>query len=129
MRSVAVLFCSFILAALARAQDFQPWNEVDLTASWRRVDFLVPLLARTDFRLPNPQLAATGITADLPLLWHLTLTGGYLFADLPQRSQVAHVPLFAVTKSFHMGRLARKSHREACWIRDFTGSLSKPASL
>lgn len=83
MRSAAVLLSSFILTALAGAQDFQLWDEVDLTASRRNVDFLVPFLARTDTRLPNPQLAATGITADFRLPWRLTLTGGYLFADLP----------------------------------------------
>ena len=81
------------------------WNEVDLTASWRNVAFLVPLLARTDTRLPNPQLAATGITADISLPWHLTLTGGYLFADLLQRPQLVHVPLVAVSKTFHAKRL------------------------
>ena len=86
MRSAA-LFCLFFLGLTsAKAQDLQSWNEVDLAASWRNVEFLVPLLARTDTRLPNPQLAATGITADLSLPWHLTLTAGYLFADLPQSS-------------------------------------------
>jgi len=64
----------------------------------------VPLLARTDSRLPNPQLAATGITADFPLPWRLTLTAGYLFADLPQRSIDVHLPLLAVTKTFRLGR-------------------------
>jgi uncharacterized protein DUF2490 len=67
---------------------------------------VISLLARVDSRLPNPQLAATVITADLALPRHLTLTGGYLFADLRQRSQVVHVPLVAVTKSLHIGRLA-----------------------
>src|SRR6266446_4949237 len=104
MRSLAVLFCLLLFTTPGRAQDFQRWNEVDLTASWRKVDFLVPLLARTDSRLPNPQLAATGITADFPLPWRLTLTAGYLFADLPQRSIDVHLPLLAVTKTFHVGR-------------------------
>lgn len=104
MRSAAVLFCLFILAAPAGAQDFQMWNEVDLAASWRNLDFMVPLLARTDNRLPNPQLAATGITADLHLPWRLTLTGGYLLADLPQRSLLVHLPLVAVSKSLRFGR-------------------------
>jgi hypothetical protein len=106
MRSAAVLFCVFILTALAGAQDFQLWDEVDLTASWRNVDFLVPVLARTDTRLPNPQLAATGIMADFRLPWRLTLTGGYLFADLPQRSDKVNLPLIALSKMFHVGRLA-----------------------
>jgi len=104
MRSAALLFCLFILAVPAGAQDFQIWNEVDLTASWRNVDFMVPLLARTDTRLPNPQLAATGITADFHLPWRLTLTGGYLFADLPQRSLLVHLPLVAVSTSLRFGR-------------------------
>ncbi len=102
MRSAAALFCSVILTSLSKAQDFQIWNEVDLSASWRNVDFVAPFLARTDSRLPNPQLAATGITADFHLPWRLTLTGGYLFADLPQRSLLVHVPLVALSKSFRI---------------------------
>ncbi len=95
MRSAALLFCLFILAVPAGAQDFQIWNEVDLTASWRNVDFIAPF---------NPQLAATGITADFHLPWRLTLTGGYLFADLPQRSLLVHLPLVAVSTSLRFGR-------------------------
>jgi hypothetical protein len=93
-----------VLVPPAIAQDFQLWNEVDLTASWKKVEFLAPFLARTDTSLPNPQLAATGITADFPLPWRLTLTGGYLFADLPQRSLFVHLPLVALTKSGTIGR-------------------------
>jgi hypothetical protein len=100
-----LLFLSLILpCGLARTQDFQSWNEVDLTASWRKVDFLAPFLARTDSSLPNPQLAATGLTADFPLQRHITLTGGYLFADLPQKSLAVHVPLVAVSNAFRLGR-------------------------
>jgi hypothetical protein len=91
-------------ATFSDAQDFQSWNEVDLTASWKNVDFLVPLLARVDSSLPNPQLAATGITADFRLPWHLTLTGGYLFAVLPQRSLDVHLPLVALTPTFKLHR-------------------------
>jgi Protein of unknown function (DUF2490) len=104
MRSVTLPFCLLFLATPARAQDFQVWNEVDLTASWRHVNFLMPLVARNDTRLPNPQLAAAGITADFTLPWHLTLTGGYLFADLPQRSDLVHLPLVALSKPFRLGR-------------------------
>jgi hypothetical protein len=104
MRTATVLFVLLFVATLAGAQDFQLWDEVDLTASWRNVDFLVPLLARTDTRLPNPQLAATGITADFRLPWGLTLTGGYLFADLPQLSDKVHLPLIALSKSVRAGR-------------------------
>jgi hypothetical protein len=93
-----------MLVPPAIAQDFQLWNEVDLAASWKKVEFLAPFLARSDTSLPNPQLAATGITADFPLPWRLTLTGGYLFADLPQRSLFVRLPLVAVTKSGAIGR-------------------------
>jgi Protein of unknown function (DUF2490) len=93
-----------MLVPRAIAQDFQLWNEVDLAASWKKVEFLAPFLARSDTSLPNPQLAATGITADFPLPWRLTLTGGYLFADLPQRSLFVHLPLVAVTKGGAIGR-------------------------
>ena len=106
MRSATVVLWMCLLVSPAIAQDFQLWNEVDLAASWKKVEFLAPFLARTDTSLPNPQLAATGITADFPLPWRLTLTGGYLFADLPQRSQLVHLPLVAITKSGAIGRFA-----------------------
>lgn len=102
VRTIPVLL---LLAVGVRGQDFQSWNEVDLTASYKGVDLLVPLLARTDSRLPNPQLAATGVTADVQLPWHLTLTGGYLFAVLPQRSLDVHLPLIALTPTFRRGGL------------------------
>ena len=105
MRSTLCFFLILLLASFARAQDFQQWNEIDLTASWRKADFLIPLLARTDSSLPNPQLAATGVLADVRLPLHLTLTAGYLFADLPQASYKVHVPLIALTPTFHLGRL------------------------
>src|SRR5258708_39431026 len=100
-RAVMLLWLAY-LAPAARAQPFQSWNEVDLAGSWRSVDFMIPLLARVDTHLPNPQLAATGITAELPLGWHLQLTGGYLFADLPQRSEQVHVPLVALSATFRL---------------------------
>jgi hypothetical protein len=83
MRSRLALLSIALLASVATAQSFQSWNELDLTASWHKVDFLVPSLARIDGRLPNPQLVATGLEADFALPWSLTVTGGYLFADLP----------------------------------------------
>jgi hypothetical protein len=106
MRLLIVVAILLVARSSGRAQDFQSWNEVDLTASWHKVDFLVPLLARTDSSLPNPQLAATGMTADLPQRWHLTLTAGYLFADLPQKPAHAHVPLVALTPALRFGRLS-----------------------
>jgi hypothetical protein len=104
MRILSFLFLLLVTCGPAGAQDFQSWNEVDLAATWRKVDLLVPLLARTDNSLPNPQLAATGLTADLPLGRHFILTGGYLFADLPQKSLAVHVPLVAGTNAFRLGR-------------------------
>jgi hypothetical protein len=48
--------------------------------------------------------SVTGITADFPLPWRLTLTGGYLFADLQQRSVLGHLPLVALTETGTIGR-------------------------
>jgi len=101
-----VLILILLLGGLARAQDFQQWNEVDLTASWQGLDFTAPLLARTDSQLPNPQLAATGILAEFHLPWGLMLTGGYLFADLPQESYKVNLPLLALTETAHWGRFS-----------------------
>lgn len=104
MRSSPALLYLFLLTSFGRAQEFQSWNEVDVTASWSKADVLVPTLVRIDSHLPNPQLAATGVIADFSLSPHLMLTGGYLFADLPQRSLAVHVPLVAVHLSFRAHR-------------------------
>jgi hypothetical protein len=48
--------------------------------------------------MPNPQIAATRLTADLPFRWGLTVTPGYLFADLPQGNYLIHLPLLAFTE-------------------------------
>lgn len=104
MRTFPALVCLFAMTACGRAQEFQSWNELDLTASWKKMDFLVPTLARFDNRLPNPQLVATGITADFSMSRRVTLTGGYLCAELPQRSQAVHVPLVAASAAFRLRR-------------------------
>ncbi len=105
LRAAAVLLAFVpLVSTFSGAQEFQSWNEVDLTTSWRNVDFLLPLLARLDATLANPQLAATGIEADFPLRWHLTATGGYLFAVLPQRSLEVHLPLVAIATSCRFRR-------------------------
>src|SRR5262249_45420783 len=88
------------------AQDFQWWTEVDVTGDWRGVQLLVPSVIRLDSQLPNPQLAATGVEIDVRLSRYITATGGYLFADLPQRAQShVHLPLFAVSTTVRVGRL------------------------
>lgn len=92
-------------AGASYSRDLPSWNEIDLTASWRRVDFLLPLLARIDSNLPSPQLAATGVTADFQVHRHLTLTAGYLFAVLPQGSLNVHLPLVAVSPTLRLRRL------------------------
>jgi Protein of unknown function (DUF2490) len=107
---------------VSRAQEFEAWNEVDLTASWRRVDFLAPFVARIDPAKPNPQLAATGLTADLPLRWGLTLTPGYLFADLPQANYLVHLPLLAFTETTHLSRLTLSDRNRFEKLLGYPGS-------
>lgn len=58
-----------LMGTATHAQELQSWNEVDLSASWRHADFLAPFVARISLGSPNPELAATGLTADLPLHW------------------------------------------------------------
>ncbi len=99
-----------VLAALTagtvgRAQEFQSWNEVDLSAAWKRASVLVPFVARTDASLANPQLAATGVMVDVPLVKHLVATGGYLFVDLPQSVGGVQVPLLAATAELRVRRV------------------------
>ncbi len=125
MNTAVTLLCLALLAPVAGAQDFQSWNEVDIMASWRRVDFMIPMLARVDSRLPNPQLAATGVTAEFPLPWHLKLTGGYLFADLPQRSESVHVPLVALSATFRLNRLTMSDRNRFEKLIGFTDSPSR----
>jgi hypothetical protein len=122
MNNAVPLLCLALLAPVTRAQDFQSWNEVDIISSWRRVDFMIPLLARVDSRLPNPQLAATGVTADFPLRWNLKLTGGCLFADLPQRSESVHVPLVALSATFRLGQLTMSDRNRFEKLIGFAGS-------
>jgi hypothetical protein len=103
--SLLCLVLLFFVGTASRAQELQSWNEVDLSASWRHVDFLAPFVERTEPGLPNPELAATGLTADLSLGWGLTLTPGYLFAYLPQANDRVHLPLLALTATTHLRHL------------------------
>jgi hypothetical protein len=105
-RSMAAIFCGFLFTAAAHAQDFQWWSEFDLAGSTRTVDVLAPFLARLDPSALNPQLVATGVTADLRVSRHFTLTGGYLFAGLPQRGHLhVDIPLVAASTTVRVGRL------------------------
>jgi hypothetical protein len=105
LRTMPVLGALWLATALGNAQDFQSWNEVDVVLTWKHGDFWAPFLARTDPAKPNPQLAATGLVADLKLGWGLTLTPGYLFADLPQAGYKVQLPLVMITEKVHLGRV------------------------
>jgi hypothetical protein len=105
LRTIPVLGGLWLATALGNAQDFQSWNEVDVVTTWKHGDLWAPLLVRTDPAKPNPQLAATGLVADLMLRWGLTLTSGYLFADLPQAGYKVHLPLVMMTEKVHLGRV------------------------
>lgn len=109
-----VLALSFLsLAALlsprpVAASDFEVWSELDLTRSINdRVSVMVPTLIRSSAGLPNPQLFATGATVDFGVSRYLTVTGGYLFGDLPEigAGVQAHLPLVAVTARYKIRRL------------------------
>jgi hypothetical protein len=103
---MVAIFFGFLFTAAAHAQDFQWWSEFDLAGSTGAVDFLAPFLARLDPSTPNPQLVGTGVTADLRVSRHFTLTGGYLFAGLPQRRHLhVHIPLVAASITVRAGRL------------------------
>lgn len=91
------LLCVLSCARAAGAQEFQSWNEVDLTGRWHGLNLLAPFVARLQPGAANPQLAATGLMVDIPLTHSLLLTPGYLFAELPQLSDAVHLPLIAVT--------------------------------
>jgi hypothetical protein len=65
----------------------------------------VPFVVRTGSALPNPQLAGVGLEAEVRLRRHVTLTGGFLLVDLPQRARPhVQLPLVAATT---MGRIRR----------------------
>ena len=93
-------------ATVGGAQSIQWWPEVDLSATFKRADLLIPSLTRLDSGLPNPQFVATGAIGTFCLDHRWSLTTGYLFANLPQHDQIAHVPLVAITPSWTVRRWA-----------------------
>ena len=98
--AAALLLVSALCGATGRCQSTQWWPEVDLSLTSKRANLLIPSLARFDSNLPNPQFVATGAIGTLRLNRRWSLSAGYLFADLPQHDQVAHVPLAALTPSW-----------------------------
>ena len=105
---VALLLAALLSPRPAAASDVEVWSELDLTRSINdRVSILVPTLIRSSAQLGNPQLFATGATVDFNVGRYLTLTGGYLFGDLPEIGPgfQAHLPLFAATARYKIKRL------------------------
>lgn len=103
---LTVVVASLCLCTVARAQGFWIWNEEDITAAFRGVSVVVPLVDRIAPSLANPQLLAIGLTAEVRLPARTTMTVGYLFVDLPQRQpSVVHVPLLATSTAARIGPL------------------------
>ena len=98
--AVALFMATVLGGAAGHCQSIQLWPEVDLSLSAKQTNLLIPSLARFDSNLPNPQFVATGAIGTLRLSRRWSLSAGYLFADLPQHDQVAHVPLVALTPSW-----------------------------
>jgi len=98
--AVALLLVAALCGATGHCQSMQWWPEVDLSLTAKRANLLIPSLARLDSNLPNPQFVATGAIGTIHLNRRWSLSAGYLFADLPQHDQVAHVPLAALTPSW-----------------------------
>jgi hypothetical protein len=108
---MAAWFCALICLVPVRgmAQGQPVWGEVDVVSSWQAVAVTAPVIFRTDSRLPNPQLAATGVIVDVRLPWRITVSGGYLGGYLvtgfPRTSSLVGVPLVAATKTFAVWRI------------------------
>jgi hypothetical protein len=102
--ALALLLTTVLGGAAGHCQSIQWWPEVDLSLNFKRSNLLIPSLSRFDSKMPNPQFFATGAIGALRLNRHWSLSAGYLFADLPQVDQVAHVPLVAVTPSWVIRR-------------------------
>lgn len=88
------------------AQTRQGWAELDFVGVWRGVTFTVPTIARLDTERPNPQLLASGLTADVRVTQLLGATAGVLVVSLPQGSgPLVLVPLVALSPSVALGPL------------------------
>lgn len=99
MRNPVVLFLTVIFGgAVGHCQSIQFWPEVDLSLTAKRTVLLVPLLARLQSGQRNPQFAALGAIGTVNINQRWSVSAGYLFADLPQQNETAHVPLVALTR-------------------------------
>jgi hypothetical protein len=106
-RVFAALFgVLFLPVATSAAQDLQVWNEIDFAVSWRAIAITTPVILATDSSLPNPQFVVSGLTVDASLPWHITMSGGYVFLDLPTGAQsLVRIPLLAASGAFRVRRL------------------------
>jgi len=88
-----------------------------------------PVIFRTDSRLPNPQLAATGVIVDVRLRWRMTVSGGYLGGYLatgsPRTSSLVGVPLVAATKTFAVWRIVAADRNVFDDFRGFGTSAAR----
>ena len=106
-----LLFILFVLGQGIRGQstsDVQFWSELDLSANLaRNWTLLVPMVIRNSESAANPVLVGFGPIVTFAINQHVSLTGGYLFADLPDIAGglTVHVPLAAVTFTQKVGRL------------------------
>jgi hypothetical protein len=104
-RCAYALFLATVLGGTSgHSQSIQWWPEIDLSLTVNRTNLLIPSLTRLAPSLPNPQFVATGAVGTFSVNRHWSVSAGYLFADLPQASQVAHVPLVAFTPSWKVRR-------------------------
>ena len=112
---MAAWFCvlACLVPARGMAQGQPVWGEVDVVSSWQGVAVTAPVIFRTDSRLPNPQLAATGVIVDVRLRWRMTVSGGYLGGYLatgsPRTSSLVGVPLVAALRLLPFGALSRRT--------------------
>lgn len=98
LRSAILLASSALLCGIGgHCQAIRYWPEVDLSLAVRRANLLIPSLSRVDSTQSNPQFVATGAVGTFNINRYWSVSAGYLFADLPQQNQIAHVPLVAFT--------------------------------
>src|SRR5579863_6505973 len=110
----------FWAVAGSSAQSLQWWPEVDLNIERARLDFLLLGQVRLDASQANPQFIATGVLGTWRAARHWDLSAGYLFADLPQSSAVAHVPLAIVTPHLAAGRWSFADANRAERLLDYS---------
>lgn len=122
---LGALACACILLGLSTSMlfgqahpgpDVELWNEIDLSSPIaHRVALTVPVVVRDSTSLADPQLLGVGPLVDFAVLRHVTITGGYLFASLPNTGTGyrVNVPLAAVTLRAKLARLEMSDRSRA----------------